>query len=62
MKMVKQLRAITQRKDVAKHSSESSKMENYLDINFQGRILEKKRMLERLNQENQRLTNKLKTK
>ena len=62
MKMVRQLRAITQRKDLAKKTNESSKMENYHDINFQGRILEKKRMFEKLNHENQRLANKIKTK
>jgi hypothetical protein len=60
--MVRQLREINIRKGTVKRDIESNKLDLYHDIKFQGKILEKKRMFERLNQENQRLANTIKQK
>lgn len=60
--MVKQLREINIRKGQVKREMDSNKLDLYHDIKFQGKILEKKRMFERLNQENQRLANAVKQK
>lgn len=60
--MVRQLREINLRKGEVKREMDSNKMDIYHDIKFQGKILEKKRMFEKLNQENQRLATNLKQK
>ena len=54
-KMLRNLKDIATRKVMKVNESEMAKNEMYHDIKFQGKIVEKKRLFERLQQENNKL-------